>query len=90
MWNFSILLTTSRLKTPEEIFDEKRAIHGVDNLKRKISHLETHSRIVWADKITFSGSIVKGAERLAWPPKKIIEDVKQYASAHHVESIGAE
>src|SRR5438477_5471689 len=63
-WSFSIMGTTSRQKAPEEIFNEKEVIHGVDKLKRKISRLEPHSRLIWADKLTFNGAIVKGTEQL--------------------------
>jgi hypothetical protein len=87
-WNFSILGTTSRLRTPEEIFSEKETIHGVDKLKQKISHLVRPSRIVWTENLAYKGVPIKGTERLAWPPKEIIEDVKHYAAARRVEVIG--
>jgi hypothetical protein len=90
VWSFSIMETTSRQKTIEEIFDEKQAIHGVDNLKRKISHLARPSRLVWFDKLIFNGRPVPGTERLRWPPKEIIEDVKRYSAARHVEVSGVE
>lgn len=84
-WNFSILGTTSRVKTPEEIFNEKEAIRGVDKLKQKISHLVRPSRIVWTENLAYKGVPIKGTERLGWPPREIIEDVKLYAAERHVE-----
>jgi hypothetical protein len=88
-WNFALLPTTSRLKTPEEIFDEKKAIRGVDKLKQRMSRLERPSRIVWIEKMVYEGAPSKGTERLAWPPKTIIEEVKQYGVARRVEVLGS-
>lgn len=89
-WVFSILGTTSRQKTVEEIFSDKQAIRGVGELKRKISRLQRPSRLVWFDKLIFNGAPVKGTERLGWPPKEIIEDVKRYAQARQIEVSGPE
>jgi hypothetical protein len=78
LWTFSIMSgAISRQRTVEEIFSEKQAIHGVDKLKLKISHLARPSQLVWSDKLIFNGAPVKGSERLAFPPKEIIEDVKR-------------
>jgi hypothetical protein len=90
VWTFSIMGTTSRQKTAEDIFNEKEAIHGVDKLKRRISHLPRPSRLVWFDKVVFNGSPANGTERLGWPPKEIIEDVRRYAAARHIEISGPE
>jgi hypothetical protein len=87
-WTFSILGTTNRQKTAEEVFGEKEAIHGVDQLKRRISHLPRPSRLVWFDKLIFNGTPVVGTERLGWPTKEVIEEVKRYAAARHVEVSG--
>ena len=89
-WNFSILGTTSSVKPPEKIFSEKEAIHGVDRLKQKISRLARPSRIVWIENSVYKGVPMKGTERLAWPPKGIMENVKRYAAARGVEVIGTD
>jgi hypothetical protein len=86
-WSFSVLGNTNRMKTPEEIFDEKEALHGVPRLKQRISHLLRPSRIVWVGNILDKGAPVKGTERLALPPKEIGEDVKRYAETRHIEMI---
>jgi hypothetical protein len=90
VWTFVIMGTTSRQKTVDEVFNQKEAIHGVDELKRRISHLARSSRLVWFDKLIFNGAPVKGTERLGWPPKEIIEDVKRYAAERHIEVSGPE
>jgi hypothetical protein len=87
-WNFAVLSTTSRLRTPEEIFSEKVAIHGVDNLKGKMSHFMQRSRIVWIENLFYKGVPIKGTERLGWPPKEMIDDIKIYAAARHIEIVG--
>jgi hypothetical protein len=90
VWSFSVMGTTSRMKTPEEIFSEKEAIHGVDNLKRKISRLVWPSRVVWVENLVYKGEPIKGTERLAWPPKEIIKEVRRYAATRQVEVVGPE
>jgi len=76
------------MKTPEEIFDEKETLHGVPRLKQRMSHLLRPSRIVWVGNIFDKGGApIKGTERLALPPKEIVEDVKRYAEARHIEMI---
>jgi len=89
-WCFAMLYTTSRQKSVEEIFDKKVVIRGLDKLKQRISRLDRPSRIIWADKLIFNGAIVKGSERLEWPPRNVIEEVKNYAAGRHVEIIGTE
>lgn len=80
-WSFCLLYTTNRQKTVEEVFNEKTALHELEQLKKKISKLEKGARIVWFDRLTIGGVRVKGSESLAYPPKDIIEEVKQYAAA---------
>jgi hypothetical protein len=88
-WNFALLPTTSRLKTPDEIFGEKEAIRGVDKLKQRIARLDRRSRIIWIETIVYKGVPMKGTERLAWPPKSVIEEVREYSAARHVEVVGS-
>jgi hypothetical protein len=89
-WNFSLLYTTSRQKTVQEVFSKKAAIHGVQQLKSRLSRLPLHSTIVWFDRLTLSGTRIKGSERLRYPPEKMIEDVKHYAAKRKIEISGPE
>lgn len=88
VWTFAILGPTNRQKTAEEIFNERHAIHGVNELKKRISRLDQPSRLVWFDRLTLNCTVVKGTERLSWPPKDVIEDVKRYAAARRIEVSG--
>jgi hypothetical protein len=57
-------------KAVEEIFNEKQAIRGLEELQRKISRLQRSSHLVWFDKFIFNAAPVKGTEQLGWPPRK--------------------
>jgi hypothetical protein len=87
-WNFCLLFTTNRQKTVEEVFNKKSTLYGLDALKKRISELPIHSNIVWFDRLTLSGTRVKGSESLRYPPKEIVEEVKHYAAGHNVEISG--
>ena len=88
VWSFSILLPTERVKTPEEIFNEKDTVHGLDKLKAWISHLGPRSRIVWMENLAYpDGRRLEGTERLERPSKETIEDVRRYAATKHVDVV---
>lgn len=87
-WNFSLLYTTNRQKTVEEVFNEKTALHGVDKLKRRISKLPKSSRVVWFDRLTLGGVRVEGSESLKYPPKEIVDELKRYSDAHAIKLFG--
>lgn len=80
-WSFSMLPTTSRLKTPKEIFDEKVTIRGMTRLKQRISRLASKSTIVCL------GQLVEGTERLELPPKKIIDEIRKAANARNIRLV---
>ena len=88
VWNFQLLNTTNRQKTVQEVFNTKSALRGVDELKRKISTLPASSDILWFDRLTLSGTKVRGSERLKYPPKQIIDDVKRDVESHGVKLSG--
>ena len=79
-WNFCLLYTTDRQKSVEEVLKNKTALRGLEQLKRKISKLEKGARIVWFDRLTIAGDKIQGSEKLGYPPRQIMEDVKQYAA----------
>lgn len=83
-WNFRILPTTDRQKTVAEVFSHKSAIHGIDQLKRRVSELPISSDIVWFDRLTLSGVKVKGSERLKYPPKKVVDEVRNSAKTRNI------
>jgi hypothetical protein len=89
-WNFCILETTSRMKTPDEIFKQQRLISTVGGLKKRIAHLPKSSRIVWIKNFVFEGKPIPGTEKLELPSKEIIDDIKQYAAPRGIEISGAE
>ncbi len=87
-WDFSLLYTTSRQKTAEEVFNDKAIMSGVGKLRQRMSKLPKGSTIVWFDKLTFSGIKIKGTEKLKYPPKEIIDQVKSYAQKHTLKVLG--
>lgn len=87
-WSFCLLYTTDRQKTPEEVFSDKTALHGIEQLKRELSKLSPSSRVVWFDRLTLNGVKIKGSEQLKYPPKKLIDEVKRYADAHGITVSG--
>lgn len=84
-WEFSILQSTNRMKTAAEIFDERRTIHGLNNLKKEMLHLVRPSRIAWIKDLVYEGAPVTGTERLGPPPKEIVYEIVEFASKHGVE-----
>jgi len=66
-WNFCLLYTTDRQKTPEEVLSEKTALHGTEELKKAISKLPKGSRLVWFDRLTLKGVRIKVSEPAGWP-----------------------
>jgi hypothetical protein len=89
-WNFRLLYTTNRQKTVQEVFSKKNTIHGVQQLKTRLSRLPLHSSIVWFDRLTLSGKRVKGSESLKYPPDDVIEELKEYAAKRKIEISGPE
>lgn len=84
-WNFYLTDTTNRQKTPEEVFSEKTALHGMEQLKRKMAKLPRGSRIVWFDRLTLKGVSVRGSEPLKYPPKETVDEVRRFAHTHRIE-----
>jgi hypothetical protein len=86
-WSFSIFGTISRMKAPEEVFDAKEAINGVDGLKQKLLHLVRPSRIIWIADLGYEKVGIKVSERLELPPQTLIEEIKRYAARRHIEIV---
>ena len=70
--------------TVQEVFNTKSALHSVDELKRNISALPSSADVVWFDRLTLSGTRVRGSERLKYPPKEIVDEIKHAAESHGV------
>jgi hypothetical protein len=87
-WNFCILHTTNREKSVQEVFNEQTALHGLDALKREIFKLPKGSNIVWFDRLTWNGVKVKGSEKLKYPPKEVVDEVRHYAERRLMKLVG--
>lgn len=89
-WYFQLLPPTNRQKTVAEVFRKKSALGGLDQLKKKIGDLPVSSSIVWFDRLTLGGVRVKGSERLAYPPKEVIDEVSRCAATRKITISGPE
>lgn len=87
-WTFSVFFNTDRNKTAEEVFDKKNALKGLKGLNLKIQGMPRKSHIVWLDRLTFNGAMVKGSERLACPPERVVRKVRDFANSRGIEVIG--
>jgi hypothetical protein len=87
-WNFSLLPTTNRQKTVQEVFNKKSSLHGTEELRRKISEFPRGTAVVWLDRLTLSGVRVKGTKRLKYPPKEIVDIVQHDAAAMGIKVSG--
>ncbi len=87
-WNFRLLYTTDRQKTREEVFNDQKVLHGIEQLKRELAKLPPSSRVIWYDRLTLKGAKIKGTEQLKYPPKKIIDEVKHYTDALQISISG--
>jgi len=84
VWNFYLLNGfISRILTPEEVRNEKTALHGLDQLKQAISKLEKSSSIIWFDQGYFQGQ--KGSEVFQYPPKEFVDKVRTYAGTRGIK-----
>jgi len=86
-WNFSLLYNTNRNKTVKEVFNKRRVLRGVDNLKVRLSVIPRGSHVVWFDQLTFNGAKAKGSEALAYPPEGIVNEVRRYARSRNIEVV---
>jgi len=87
-WNFNILYNTNRQKTVKEVFDPKKVVRGLDELKRRVSEMPAGSQIEWFDRLTLGGVKVKGSESLDYPPEEVISEVRSYAQGRGIEIKG--
>jgi hypothetical protein len=85
-WDFCILYTTNIEKTVRQVFDEKTTLHGPDELKRKLDTLPEGTRVHWLDRVPLGASPkAKGSERLSYPTKDVIQDIRRYAERRDVK-----
>jgi len=87
-WDFSLLIGTNRNKTVEEIFDKKVSIHGLDQLKERISQLPEGTHVVWLDCLIVGNAKAKGSEALKYPSAQMTDDVARFAAEHGGEVVG--
>lgn len=87
-WNFSVLYNTDRQKTVKEVFDPKKTLRGLNELKRRVSEIPAGELIVWFDRLTVGGVKVKGSEGLAYPPEEVITEIISYARGRGIDIIG--
>ncbi len=81
-WNFALLYNTSREKSLDEIFDPKSTIHGLQNLKKRLTAFPRGTTIIWFSKVKVK---TKSVIEINLPPKEIVEDVKNYSEIHGVK-----
>jgi len=86
-WTFRLLPSPSGVNIrPEEVFNKKFLLHGVDGLNHQISKLPIAATIYWLDHILpGTGPVAKQSQRLSYPPANIIEQVRRYAEKRHVD-----
>ena len=87
-WNFCLLHTTDRQKTPAEVLNDETALRGPKQLKRKMSKLPRSSTIVWFDRLTLGGVKLKGSESLKYPPDEIVGEIRRYADMWAIKLFG--
>lgn len=84
-WNFSILPHTSRNKTVKEVFDTRRILKDLDELKAQISKLPEKTTVFWIDRIPLgSAPKAKGSEPLKFPPSATVDTVKRHAATRGI------
>jgi len=83
-WNFSVLASPSGPNLlAQEVFDKKFLVTGINELKRKISRLPEGSTVYWLDRLT--GTQEKEGDKLGYPPKEIVQDIRRYAEARKIK-----
>jgi hypothetical protein len=87
IWCFRVLPSPSGVNTPADvIFDKKFLLSGVDEMKRKISELPAGTKLLWMDHIAVrENTKAPGGPTIAYPPTRIIEQVKRYARKKRIE-----
>lgn len=85
-WNFSLLLSPSGVNIgASQVFNQKSILRGVSALNTRVSTLPAGATIYWLDHLTGSTAAAKSANRLSYPPEKIVGQVRHVAEARHVE-----
>ncbi len=86
-WSFSLLPSPSGVNIrAEEVFNKKVRLRGVVELRGRISKLPAGATIYWLDGLSGeAGPKTKEAGILSFPPAGIIEQVRRYAKARHIE-----
>ena len=86
-WNFCLLHSPSgRYIQGEEVFTKRLLLGGVSELNRKISKLPVGATIYWLDRILpVTDRKAKESQSLSYPPENVIEQIRRYAEARHVD-----
>ena len=85
-WSFSMLPNTSSETPVRVIFDKKRELRGIDQLKKRISELPAGVSIVWLDRTpTGTKPKAKGSEGLKYPPRQIIDEIRSFGGDHKID-----
>ncbi len=85
-WLYSLLYTTNSEKTAQQVFRADNVLHGTEQLKRKIATLPPATHIHWVDRVPLGTNHPKavGSEKLAYPPRTMILEIREYAETHKV------
>jgi len=83
-WNFRVMEGSPDFGwVPDAIFDTKFILHGIDQLKRKISELPPGSEVNWFDHTVQDH--MTGTEALVYPPDDLIDEIVSYAGKRGIK-----
>jgi hypothetical protein len=71
--------------TAEQVLDKRFTLSGIKDLEEKMAELPTGSTITWVDQLmTGGGPDIKRKETFAYPPSKMIKEIKRCAELHNI------
>lgn len=89
IWHFALLSNTSRIKTPDEIFNVGAEIKGVEALEKQLAQVGRGSTIHWFGGLAdLDGHPLKGTERLTYPPSDIMGRIRRFAGQRAISVRG--
>jgi hypothetical protein len=88
-WKFTLLPTTSRDKTIDEVFNNPDAVPGVEALERRLQALEMRARVVIVAVLRGPGTLQPppGSEQLRVPPTEMLDGLRKSVSSRKIEIV---
>ena len=77
-WNYSVLMGTNRIKTYEEVINNKIIVCGKDSLKLLLDKFPANEYIFWIGKQWLEQSWPDNHGNLSLPDAGTIEEIKNY------------